>query len=228
MIQITQIARTAIFKIIEEEGGWVYTDHAVDKDRGTYAGVRYKVFKEYYVNTGPIYEDIIMTPLIYKDMADSGLIKDIIIDIYYARYYQKLNINHLPDVLKMPVFSCGVNTGPRRAGIILQRTVNEILRNYETAYDKQLSHYIEVDGFIGDITISTIQDIFYHQLCFIHNADTPLSIDTKTVALVNMDKFRNTFIKNWIKRYVNITVDEPEYTVFLSGWFSRATKYWVL
>lgn len=228
MIQISQLARTAILKIIEEEGGWVFTNHPVDKDRGTYAGVRYKVFAEYYKKDNDVADDIIMTPMMYKDMADSGLIKDTIIDIYYARYYQRLNIEVLPDLLKMPVFSCGVNTGQRRAGMILQRTVNNVLTNYNKLQDSKTIHYLIVDGFIGDITISTLHDLFYNQLYFEHNFSIPLEIDAQIRVAVNMDKFRNTFVRNWQRRYVNITVDNPEYTVFLEGWFNRAAKYWVL
>lgn len=225
MIQFSQLARTAILKIIDEEGGWIYTDHPIDKDRGTYAGVRYKVFADYNSdnNIGAI-----LSPAIYKDMAVAGTIKDIIIDIYYAEYYQKLNIEKLPDVLKMSVFSCGVNTGQRRAGIILQRTVNEISIHRLQVREGVVSQILKEDGIIGDKTLAAVEDICFNVLYFAHNAAVPLSDNSRLTALVNMDKLRNTFIKNWIKRYVNITVDVPEYTEFLSGWFNRAAKYWVL
>lgn len=227
MIGMSQIARTAILKIIDEEGGWVYSDHPIDTDRGTYAGVRYRVFAEYFKNNGlESFDDIIMTPMIYKDMADSGLIKDIIIDIYYEQYYKQLQIDRLPDVLKMPVFSCGVNTGQRRAGIILQRAINDTVVN-RLKESSATIEFLAQDGIIGKKTIAAIDNIFYGAVFFGHNCD-PVDVSMKVACLINMDRFRNRFVNRWIQRYINITVDRIEYTEFLAGWFNRASKYWVL
>jgi len=226
MIEMSQLARTAIFHIIEEEGGFVYTDHPSDRDKGTYAGVRYKVFAEYYkINISDTAE---MTPLIYKEMAGRGVLKDIIIDIYYINYYQKLNIDKLPDVLKMPVFSCGVNTGTRRAGIILQRTVNEILHHRLGVQGGSVANFLKVDGIIGSKTIVVIEDMMYNHIIFEHNLATPLDVEVRTRALINLDKLRNTFIKNWFGRYFNVIHDVPNLSTFVNGCFNRANKYWVL
>ncbi len=227
MIEMTQIARTAIFKIIEEEGGFVYTDHPVDRDKGTYAGIRYKTFKAYQEKRLNQHLLKLLIPKSFRDSAKSGVMNDLIIDIYYDMYYQKLNIDKLPDVLKMPVFSCGVNTGVRRAGIILQRTVNEILKYHQDTYDEQIQHYVEIDGFIGDITISTLNDVAYRAIHFKHHIASQLPIDGQLAVLVNFDKLRNTFIKNWLRRYFNVIHDVPELSTFANGWFNRATKYWV-
>ncbi len=219
MIQITQIARTAILKlIVEEEGGWVYTDHPIDPDKGTYAGVRYQTFRDYSLsklhNISPLGAGEFATASIH------GLIKDTIMDIYYEMYYQKLQIDKLVDVLKMPVFSCGVNCGVRRAGMILQRTINE------TPYANS-GGALHDDGIIGPMTLDALDKLVYAPIHFSHNYTSDLEMDVKLQGLVNIDKLRNNFVKNWLQRYVNITVDKPEYIEFLAGWFNRANKYWV-
>ncbi len=216
MIEMSQLARTAILKIIEEEGGWVYTDHPVDKDKGTYAGVRYVTFRDYSIRKN----NTALAVAEFKTAAEYNLIKDTVIDIYLEEYYNKLQIDRLLDTLKMPVFSCGVNCGTRRAGIILQRTVNDTLSSFD---DRPL---IE-DGIIGDKTLAALDAIIYKEFYFAHNYASELTPDSKLATLINTERVRNNFVKRWIRRYVNITIDVPEYTVFLNGWFNRAEKYWV-
>ena len=224
---MSQLARTAIFKIIEEEGGFVYTDHPKDPDKGTYAGVRYQTFIS-YMRQDPDNADTPLYPAEFKVAAQNGYLKDIIIDIYYQEYYQKLNINKLPDVLKMPIFSCGVNTGTRRAGIILQKTINEILKYRLQIERGAVAHFLQVDGIIGSKTLVSIEDMMFNHITFTHNMATPLEINAKQRALINLDRIRNTFIKNWFGRYFNVIHDVPGLSTFANGWFNRANKYWVL
>ena len=217
MIQMTQIARTAIFKIIEEEGGWQYTNHPTDIDRGTYAGVRYQTFRNYIIGRVDTKDDVVLTPEEFKTAAKNGLLKDMIMDIYYVEYYKKLQIDKLVDLMKMPVLSCGVNCGTRRGGLILQRTINAVVGPSN----------VKVDGIIGTKTLDALDRLVYAPIFFSHNYASNLEMDIKLQGLVNIDKFRNNFIKFWLQRYVNITVDKPEYVVFLAGWFNRANRYWL-
>ncbi len=220
MIQITQIARTAILKIIEEEGGWVGSNHPVDIDRGTYAGIRYKTFKNYILEREP--NSPVLNPAEFLLTAETGVLKDLVMDIYYENYYQRLNIDRFVDSLKMPVLSCGVNCGTRRAGMILQYTINCAITKTGIARD-----WLKEDGVIGPKTLNILDKLSYAPIHFSHNYVSELEMDTKLQGLVNIDKFRNNFVKNWCQRYVNITVDKPEYIVFLAGWFNRANKYWL-
>ncbi len=216
MIQMHQLARAAILKIIEEEGGWVYTDHPTDKDKGTYAGIRWVTFNTYRITQN----HKTVTPSEFKHLAENAYINDAVMDIYCSEYYEKLGIDRLVDVLKMPVLSCGVNCGTRRAGMILQRTINE-------TPDANSTGALQYDGIIGPMTLEALDKLVYAPIHFSHNYASDLEMDVKLQGLVNIDRFRNNFVKNWCQRYVNITVDKPEYVEFLKGWFNRANKYWV-
>lgn len=217
MIEMPQLARTAILKIIDEEGGWIYTNHPVDPDRGTYTGIRYKVFRDYYsAHVAP--EKTIITPMIYKDLAKQGTIKDIIIDIYYNDYYKPLRVDKIIDTMKMPLFSAGVNMGQRRASIILQRSINLFGLGDQS---------VKVDGYIGPKTIAVLDQVMYASLKNTQHITSELTMETKLTVTVNMDRFRNLFVKNWCQRYVNIVIDDPDDIVFLNGWFNRANNYWI-
>ncbi len=201
--QISQIARTAIHKIIDEEGGFVYTDHPVDPDRGTYAGIRYITYKRYVNRVNGV-----ITPITFKEMALDGLLKDIVLNIYNTEYFHMMNLEKLPSRLIMPVFSCGVNCGTRKAIKILQKTANELNEDNLT---------LKVDGINGTKTSNRVYKLTY----------TPASGPYKAgVDLTNI--IRNTFIKNWIRYYCKIAAHDNVKTIFLLGWFNRANKYWAI
>jgi len=225
MIDITQIAHTAILKIIDEEGGWRYTDHPKDKDRGTYAGVRYKVFAAYYLNNNPGKE---MSPAIFKDLAERGVINDMIIDIYYQKYYKRMQIDFILDNMKMPLFSAGVNMGVRRGVMLLQKTINKIADTSVIRDNDENIILLKVDGICGTKTCTAMGTVYFSPLYIDISLMDPLEVQTKLAVKLRAKDFRNTFVKNWCRRYVNITIDNPEDNiVFLNGWFNRAEKYWV-
>lgn len=200
-INIPQLALTAIYKIIDEEGGFVYTDHPVDPDRGTYAGIRFNVFKS-YIET----QRGVITPTTFKEMALSGLLKEYVLNIYYTSYFQQMNLLKLPDRLIMPVFSCGINCGTRKAIKLLQKSCNEM---------EDIRMLLKVDGINGKRTSN-----FAHRLCF--------KIENKLPAIDYTDKVRNNFIKNWIHYYIKIVNHDHKDAVFILGWFNRANKYWIV
>lgn len=223
MNPMTQLARTAIHKIIDEEGGWKYTDHPKDKDKGTYAGVRYKVFNAFYKCT---MDDAIMTPMIFKDLAEQGVIKNIILEIYHEKYYNKLQLDRIADNMKMPLFSCGVNLGVRRGSMILQETVNLITRKTIYLGEEDSLINIKVDGVCGSKTCAALGAIYYNPLITLDYREN-IEIRTEVAVGIRKDRFRNAFIMNWIKRYGKFVEHDHEQAEFINGWFNRAFKYWV-
>lgn len=199
--QISQLGLTAIHKIIVEEGGWQYTNHPVDPDKGTYAGVRFKTFKAFIEKDRGV-----ITPKVFKEMAEDGLIKDIVFRIYDKEYYGKMKLESLPSRMIMPVFSCGVNCGTRKAVKILQKTANE-LNNGNIS--------LKVDGFNGIKT----SDLVHKLSIQIDHENIDKSIDYTSM-------FRNTFIRNWLHYYCKVVVHDPDDLIFLLGWYNRANKYW--
>ena len=199
--QISQIANKAISLIIEEEGGFVYTDHPVDPDKGTYAGIRFITYKRYVERAGGV-----ITPVTFKEMALNGMLKTVVPHIYSDEYYQRMNLNKLPTRLIMPVFSCGVNCGTRKAIKILQKTANEL--NVDNLI-------LKVDGINGSKTSNTIHKLIY----------TP-DFDPYEAGVDHIDNVRNTFIKNWIHYYIKVVKYDPADLVFIIGWFNRANHYW--
>ncbi len=198
---IPQLALTAINKIIDEEGGFVYTDHPVDPDKGTYAGIRFIVFKKYMKAQH-------MTPAVFREMALAVKLKKYVPNIYYQEYFQKMNLDALPIRMVMPVFSCGVNCGTRRAIKILQKSCNEM---------EDIRTLLKVDGINGRKTSN-----FTHRLCFVVEEGELPAIDDHTKDV------RNNFIKNWIHYYCKVVGYDHKDAVFILGWFNRANKYWVV
>lgn len=209
---IPQLALTAIYKIIDEEGGFVYTDHPVDLDRGTYAGIRYITFLNYMKHHNTDYS--ILTPTEFRKIALSGTLKKYVMNIYYEAYFQQMNLDALPMRMVMPVFSCGVNCGTRKSIKILQKSCNEM------EYVRTL---LKVDGINGERTSA-----FVHSLISISNANPEMAIDKVRVTFDNSNKVRNNFIKNWIHYYCKVVAHNPKQIIFLLGWFNRANKYWVV
>ncbi len=198
---IPQTALTAIYKIIDEEGGFVYTDHPVDPDQGTYAGIRFNVFEEYMEA-----QHGIITPTVFKEMALAGNLKPYVLDIYFQGYFQRMHLLSLPTRLILPVFSCGINCGTRKAIKILQKSCNEM---------EDIRTLLKVDGINGKRTSE-----FVHRIC------TPPEDYKYTEAFAQ--HVRNNFVKNWIHYYCKIVAHNPKQIVFLLGWFNRANKYWVI
>ncbi len=231
MIQMSQLARTAIHKIINEEGGWVYTNHPVDPDKGTYAGIRHQTFLEYMLDEqyARAEEDrqTPLTPAQFKTAAQSGLLKDLIFDIYYLKYYQKMEIEKIQSNMRMPLLSCGVNMGWRRGAMLLQQTINDIGRYTILKQDGEEFIFVKVDGFIGSKTLETLNTVYFRPSFFDINHMDVIEANIKVAIAINAEKFRNNFIKNWVRRYAKIVIADPDDLIFLNGWLNRAFKYWI-
>ncbi len=120
--------RELISNMIEnDEGGWQYTNHPSDPDKGTYAGIRFKTFKKWIVANGVDRAEM-YTPQNFKDDAQgrnrTDAIDEEVIEIYYHKYWLPAHCDDVGSTLQRPVFSCAVNIGPLEAIRTLQRAYN--------------------------------------------------------------------------------------------------------
>lgn len=191
--------------IIEEEGGFKYTDRTNDLDQGTFAGVRYIVFAGWLDEAGEHisaseFKEIASNPGHEKHEAMVGTVYE----IYYEDYYpNRFDIPHY--AVGEMLFSCKVNCGAKGFGVILQNALNK--------FGATQGEMLKVDGVVGPKTLYVAN----HR------------INLKHVLFVAY------FCDEWMRHYINIvqantikliskstTVNQ---SANLEGWFNRVTKY---
>lgn len=198
-----QLNQLITWVILTHEGGFVYTDRKDDLGGPTYAGVSFRWFYKWYVNS-PDYFGIDKEDFRdqFKETAlnnDENLI-DLIYEYYTDEFIKRAKISDLPEVIRKLVFSAAVNIDARDASKLLQRTLNELLKNNEFP--------LLIDGLIGDKTLSSLEDYFY------------------SPAIENTFKdsgrtFINDFCHKWINHYAVLVKNVPSQRANLEGWLNR-------
>jgi len=209
-------AQEIIAYVIEEEGGWQLTDHADDPDVATYGGMRWATYDNWQKMKLTVGLHYNLNTFKIKAANGDVALQSRIADAYKFMFYDKARIDELPEILRMPMYSCAVNIGTLNAVKILQRTHN-ILLQYLFKFDDD-PMLLVVDGVIGTKTV------------------------TECGYLVDVEDL-NTFIDEWIRHYINLVQanaeawrdyrlladrhEEPAIlrATFLEGWFNRATMY---
>ncbi len=182
--------------IENDEGGWVYTDHPADPDKGTYAGIRFKTFKKWIISKQ--WEDAEQfTPEDFKKEATADdaeqIFRDFILQIYYDKYYLPARCNIVGNTLERPMFSCAVNIGPKEAIRTLQRAYNMAV----------LGPALIEDGIWGPITEAGMQLSMY----------------------VMKPPFMREWFRYYIHILENDwKKGRSDRIVFLEGWFNRVEK----
>lgn len=106
--------------IVNDEGGWVFSNWASDPGGATFAGVTLTTFNFYTKYNIDAAE--------YKHRAEAGALNISILKIYND-IWEKLHLDDFPNFMQAPVFSCGVNQGESRAIKHWQNANNKFQKN---------------------------------------------------------------------------------------------------
>ena len=195
-----------IDEIIQEEGGWKYTDHPADPDKGTFAGVRYITWANFITKEEPPTPETFKVLCLDEDGTNQSVLREVIYQIYKEEYYDKMRLGELPPDLRQMVMSFGVNAGPARAIKELQRTVNKVRGVLE----------LKIDGIIGSKTLTRVN------VYFASPTGTGFQIELKQLQKAHQT-FINEYIENWMRHYFSI-LNSTNF-VFMHGWYNRANRY---
>lgn len=199
---VPDFATKLIDKIIAQEGGWVYTDDPVDTGKGTFAGVTYAIFRNYWLekydkNLSPEeFKKLVINETTPKRKA----VSEAIYRIYYENYFDKIPHDILREELWEMVFSCAVNCGINRAMRILQATVNE----------QHVMPLLEIDGIFGSKSRFALQRVM--------TTEFHLAPGTK-------NRFCKEFVNIWMHWYFTIIRNQSNQVKFIEGWYNRAIQY---
>lgn len=156
--------RRALDRTLGYEGGLVA--HPADPGGRTYQGVTQRTYDAHRKHRG--------LPGRLVDLMDDGE-RD---EIYHENYWRPCNCDSLPPRLAEAVFDMAVNSGPRNAGITLQRAAR-----------------VRVDGHIGPMTVIAAQNVSALEFLRKRAAFIQDLIDAKPSQVV--------FLEGWINRLLD-------------------------
>lgn len=116
----------ALAVILAHEGG--YSDHPADKGGATKQGITQRIYDTYRMTAGKPTRSV-------RDIDGSE-----VADIYRNQYWRAVRADELPDALALVMFDAAVNHGPRKAVVLLQRSLG-----------------VGEDGIFGKNTMSALQ-----------------------------------------------------------------------
>jgi lysozyme family protein len=183
--------RRSLEFVLQYEGGFV--NHPFDKGGPTNLGITLQTLKEYYklYNYGDFNNDgeIDINDIILLNSIDK------VEPIYKNFYWDKMKLDNFPSGIDFLMFDFGVNSGPKNATKILQRSLNRI-------------QTIEVDGILGSQTLKRVNK-------------TPVDILVENMLqernlfyrkIVSNDPTQQVFLKGWINRLNNVSERVGEFT----------------
>ncbi len=192
--------------IINDEGGWVYTNRKDDLGGPTYAGVTGKWFviwnNKKYPNTKFSINNFIS---VFTQQKVNDYWVELIYEFYYDEFYLPIRGDDLPSLLAHAVLSAMINVGADEAPYWLQSAINdvgkEILKTPGTKFT-----FLKVDGKIGPKTIEAVNLIGmkYHHY---------------------VDLSNRYCLDYWLPKYIRKVVKTPSQRVNLKGWYNRVRKY---
>ena len=151
--------------MLRSEGG--YVNHPKDPGGQTNLGVTKRVYDEFYETDA-------------DEETMRGLKEADVKPIYFENYWSRCKCDELPTGVDLMVFDIAVNSGPGRAGKILQRVVGAT-----------------IDGGIGPQTLKMVEKM--------ENQDIIRAMGVEREAFYReLDTFE-TFGKGWLKRNQHTT-----------------------
>lgn len=174
--------------ILEQEGGWKFTDNKNDAGGKTFGGMTFKTFEGWLAKQDPPQR---MTPDTFQAVALAGagqaykILQDQIVTAYHDLFWAPLKLDHVDYTYwpQLAIFSCAINCGVDRTAKALQQIVGT-----------------KTDGVIGEITLGAM-----YQFAMKRGADKP------------RDAFRNWWRKYYIDLVQSNTEEWVAYALALSG-----------
>ena len=180
---------TAFEKLIQLEGA--YSNDPIDKGGETFCGISRNNFPKWI---GWNIIDHYKSSNHFNELLKSDFVLlEHVQDFYYNNFWLKMNCNLLPTHIAKELFELSVNTGIKRATIILQTTLN-VLNNNQKLYSD-----IQTDGKFGSITLATLQTALE-------------SVNNKLIFNV-INILQGCF-------YIELMINNPLYEKYV-GWFNR-------
>jgi len=175
--------------IIRYEGGPKYTNHPADRGGPTKFGITQGAWTSYCNRM--------------RLKTDRRNVKHITIDDARAFYANLFNNSascpYLPTPgLQLFTFDCCVLHGPKRAGVLLQRSLNDII----ASYTPNKARLLEVDGIVGPKTLEAAE----------------LIVKGERDSLMEMFRVNRT---EYIRR---IIAQDKSQLVFYRGWVNRVNQ----
>jgi lysozyme family protein len=156
--------QTALALVLRHEGG--YVDHPKDPGGATNLGITIGTLSNWRGR------------LVTKDEV-RRLTKEDVAPIYRHRYWDVVRGNDLPSGLDYAVFDFAVNSGPKRAAMMLQRAIG-----------------VEDDGWVGPVTLNAVWAADQHWLL-------NQLMDQRLNFLKRLDTWE-TFGKGWESRVASV------------------------
>ena len=182
---------TAYKRLLGHEGG--YSNHPADRGGETYKGVARKFHPNWdgweFIDLARDSEDF------PKCLDEDELLDEFVKEFYKKEYWDKIKLDEFPTGLgdlQFEIFDTAVNMGWRRAGKLLQRSLNILNRNERLVRD------ITVDGLIGNKTLAVV--------------------DKYKVEAYYLFKL---FVLLKAKIYIDILENNPSQEAFARGWINR-------
>lgn len=160
--------------LLEREGGFV--NHPADKGGATNHGITIGALSNWRK------KDVTVADVENLTVDEAKI-------IYSTTYYQEPRINELPPRLQPVVFDIAVNSGRLRAGLILQRALN----NWGWS--------CTIDGIIGSGTLKAAREAMANT----HEGDALIDTicdlrEAFYVALCEKKPSQQVFLKGWLER----------------------------
>lgn len=178
VIELTEDFQHCFAETLSHEGGFV--NHPLDPGGMTNLGVTRKTWAAW---TGRKVSEV-------SEAEMRSLTPERVVTVYHQNYWQAVRGDDLPRGVNMMVFDIAVNSGPKRAILMLQKGINSL---------KGSRVKVAVDGAIGPKTIAAARSADSVDLIkAIANSRLWFYIDLSTF---------KTFGKGWMVRLLDVAVD---------------------
>ncbi len=182
----------SLTKVLQYEGG--YTNHPLDKGGPTNLGITLSTLKQFYDEYD--YGDLDGDGDV--DINDIKMLNtlELAAPIYKKYYWDKMKLDLFPSGPDFLMFDFGVNSGPRNAIKILQRSLNRYTNNA-----------IDVDGVLGPQTMNKI-----------NNTNPKILVDSMLKErnifynkLISLNPSQEVFRKGWFNRLDRVSKEVQEF-----------------
>ena len=177
----------SLINILKYEGK--FSNYKADKGGPTNQGITLKTLQQYYGETGwgdfDADGDVDIDDIIALDTPEEAA------PIYKAWFWDVLDLDNYLSGIDFLMFDFAVNSGPRNAKIILQKSLNK------------LGCGLEVDGILGRKTIRSLQQVDRELLI-------KMMLNERDIfyrKIVANDHTQEIFLKGWLNRIANLAVD---------------------